>query len=397
MRRNKSKLKLNGIIPLIIYMTLLLSVTVFAKSKQELVPDRFPGIGGTCAPFTYDLGEKGYTLTVEKGTQMELMPYIRYNKNLKNKSTKVLKPLKGLDQYKGEKKFTIEDPSIAMLSDSGKLTAVKEGTTTASVTFKGLSFQFIVSVKEVTESEKEDVINLKKAIALFNKGIKSQNSITKKNRNKKLKQLSDVIQIERRLDDNDKGETYNAGVYKGVCVVPDYSVFEKNKLMFCYYCRSLDPTYSKSKCPFRVKEAFYEDGEVTILLKDIITEDQLFGFKTHSELEEDSWVWWNDREWASYFTGKKSKFTQAITYINFYKDGDPDEDLTYYRGRGIVKPGNDKIVMTTCLATKPGNPQKNKNVKLEPDRYRFVRVPYEGSYAVADNKKWLKGVSFNVK
>ena len=397
MKRKKSNLKQSSIIPLIICMTLLFSMTVFANSKPKLLPDRSPGTGGTCAPFIYDFGEKEYTLTVEKGTQMELMPYIRYHDIQKNKSTKPTKRLKGLDQCKGEKTFSIEDPEIAALSESGKLTAVKEGTTTATVTYKDLSFTFTLVVKAQAESEIEDVIKLRKAIALFNKGIKSQKSFTRKNRNKKLKQLSEVIQIERRLNGNNHSQTYKAGAYKGVCVVPDYSVFELKKIMFCDYCQSLDPTYSKSKCPFNVKSVIYEDGKLTIQLKDIITEDQLFGFKTHSDLEEDAWVWWNDREWASYFSGKKSKFTQAITYINFFKDGDPDYNLTCYRGRGIVKPGNDKIVMTTCLATKPGNPKKNKNVKLEPDRYRFVRVPYEGSYAVADNMKWLKGVSFNVK
>ena len=398
MRHKKRQLKQNcSLIPLIICMTMLFSMTVFAKSKPELVPDRFPATGGTCSPFTYDYEEKGYTLTVEKGTQMELMPYIRYNKNKVNKSAKVIKPLKGLDQYKGEKKFTIEDSSVATLSESGKLTAVKEGTTMACVTYKGLSFQFTISVKEPAESDKEDVIKLRKAIALFNKGIKSQKSFTKKNRSKKLKQLSDAIQIERRLDGNDQGGTYNEGVYKGVCVVPDYNVFEQKKLLFDKYCQSIDPTYSKSKCPFQVTGVSYEDGKVTIQLKDAITEDQLFGFKAHSELEEDSPVWWNDREWYSYFSGKKSKFTQAVTYISFFKDGDPDYDLTFYRGRGVVKPGNDKIVMTTCLATKPGNPKKNKNVKLEPDRYRFVRVPYEGSYAVTDNRKWLKDLFFDVR
>lgn len=395
MSENKKKRNVKTKIMLLVFcLSMLFTTTVLGKEAPVLTPNRFSGMI-SCEPFTYNWKSKEYNLTVEKGVQIDLLSNVRYQKK------QSLKQNKSLDQLKGEKSFSVEDTTIASVSPTGILTVQAVGKTYVNVTYQGLEFRFLVVVKEATGSQNQDIVKLRLAIAKFNKDIYSKNSFTRKNRRKKLSQLSAVRTIEMQLDKNNEGNTYKNGVYKGVCVVPDYSVFEKRYLWFDEYCSSLDPTNPKGKCPFKATKASYENGKITIWLKKPITEDQLFGFKTHSLLEEENPLGWEDnRIEYSYFNGKKSKFNKAVTYISFIGDRDIDENgnintSTVYCAKGMIKAGAKKIVMTPYIVSQ-GNPKKTKEVQLQPDRYRFWQKSSTHDNQVMTDLKWLKKLYFDV-
>lgn len=393
MRNNKKKWNVKtNIILLVFCLSIPFLLTIRADAKETIGPHRNTGISDS-EPFMYDVETKEYTLTIEKGAVIELASYIRYEEPA---GRYVSKLNKSIDKLKGNKEFYIEDPKIASLTQTGTLIAQNVGKTYVEVTYQEMKFRFAVSVKETGKTQNKDIIKLKAAIAKFNQSVKSKKSITRKNRRKILSQLSAVRTIEIRLDKNNEGNTYRKGVYKGVCVIPDYSAFEKRLLWFGEYCEKLDPTNPKGKCPFKATKAVYEDGKIKIWLKKPITEDQLFGFKTNSELEEDNPMWWDsDRTWCSYFTGKKSKFKKAVTYITFTRDEDDEAAKTRYRARGIIKVGTKEIVMTPCFS-KPAKPKQYEIAQLQPGTYRFwYKVPGPGP-KTASYEKWLKKLCFEV-
>ena len=381
MNQEKRKRKLNGsIIPLIICMTLLFSMTVFAAKKQpELTPatTHLNRMGDVFS--SYDTKTHEYTMKVECGTKLQLLQHIGYRKNSNAKDVR-------LDRMKGKKTFFVDDPQIVTVSSKGILTALNEGDTRVKVTYKGLTFDFKVVVVEVKESQEKGVIKLKNAVTKFNKGLKSKKSITRKNRVKKLIQLSDVFRAAKQLDgSDDSGDVRSicdGCTYKGVCVIPEYGSFIEKMEWFDAYCADLDPTNLKGKMPFDVKSVNYDGEKIIIQLSKAITEDQIFGFKTHSWQRGESEKKWGYEEYT-YFTKKIAVFDSADIYAySLCKTGDTEKD---YFCRGTMKAGDDKIVLTPYYFNHHGS--KTRKCKLDAGSYYFDAV---------GNTWWNERIKFNV-
>ncbi len=373
---------LKGIfVPFVICVIMMFSVTSYETNASELIhaSTTLNRIGW---PFSYSgQGTQELTMTIECGTRIKLTKYIGYKKNKKAKDVK-------LDRVKGKKTFFVNDPSIVTISTKGIMTAVKEGETQVEVTYKGVDYGFKVVVVEVKESQEKGVKKLKKSVANFNKGIKSKKSITRKNRTEKLIQLSDVFRSVKKLDGSaglgSVGYVCDGCTYKGVCVIPDYCDFVEKMEWFDAYCAQLDPTNLKGKMPFEVKSVNYDGDKIVIQLNKAITEDQVFGFKTHSWQRGEMEKKWGYEEYT-YFTKKNAVFDSADIYAYLLcKAGETEKD---YFCRGTMKVGDDKIVLTPYYFNHHGT--KTWKCKLSAGSYYF------------DNGGgvtwWTKNVKFNVR
>ncbi len=120
--------------------------------------------------------------------------------------------------------------------------------------------------------------------------------------------MSDVFRAAKKLDSSaDSGSVRSVCdgcKYNGVCVVPEYGGFVEKMEWFDAYCAQLDPTNLKGKIPFDVKSVNYDGEKIIIQLNMAITEDQVFGFKTHSWQRGEMEKKWGYEEYK-YFTKKK--------------------------------------------------------------------------------------------
>ena len=221
----------------------------------------------TCELIPNSLPKEPIVLKIEKGTKINLAGYIYWEE-----AGLLLNDI-------SDDSYSVRNKNICSINKKGRLTAKNTGTTTVTVRYKRQKIKLKVKVVKKKISDNEKVKKVNAAVKKFYKGVTSADSINKDNRIKKLKQYKYANECIEELVGRGGYEKYYRGVYKDVCVTPDYYKLWKAWEKFDDYC---DLVYDSSfhdhslTVPFEAERVEASEDKIVIRLKEAISDDVVF-------------------------------------------------------------------------------------------------------------------------